>query len=64
MPFTSMGKKAFVFGRTMEDLDEDYEFDEYDDRPDDHEEIPVEEEIIETEDLNIPDFEFDDLKSK
>lgn len=62
MPFTSMGKKAFVFGRTMEDLDEDYEFDQYDDRPDDLEDIPVE--VLETEDLDIPDFDLDDLKSK
>jgi len=63
MPFTSMGKKAFVFGRTVEDLDEDYEFDQYDDRPDDLEDIPVEE-VLETEDLDIPDFDLDDLKSK
>lgn len=62
MPFTSMGKKAFVFGRTMEDLDEDYEFDQYDDRPDDLEDISVE--VLETEDLDIPDFDLDDLKSK
>lgn len=27
MPFTSMGSKAFVFGKTMQDLDEDYEYD-------------------------------------
>ncbi|XP_077226200.1 uncharacterized protein LOC143859366 [Tasmannia lanceolata] len=33
MPFTTMGTKPFVFGKTMEDLDEDYEFDDYDYRP-------------------------------
>lgn len=63
MPFTSMGKKAFVFGQTVQDLPEDYDFDGYDDRPDD-EDSPVEEAILETEDLDIPDFELDDLKSK
>ncbi|RVW66201.1 hypothetical protein CK203_047389 [Vitis vinifera] len=26
MPFTTMGTKAFVFGKTMEDLDEDFEY--------------------------------------
>lgn len=30
MPFTTMGKKSFVFGRTMEDLDADYEYEIYD----------------------------------
>ncbi|XP_020522527.1 uncharacterized protein LOC18433403 isoform X2 [Amborella trichopoda] len=30
MPFTTMGKKPFVFGKTMEDLDEDYEYDFHD----------------------------------
>ncbi|KAA8543728.1 hypothetical protein F0562_022095 [Nyssa sinensis] len=29
MPFTTMGTKQFVFGQTMEDLDEDYEYDTY-----------------------------------
>lgn len=27
MPFTTMGTKHFVFGKTMEDLDEDYGYD-------------------------------------
>ncbi|KAJ8573947.1 hypothetical protein K7X08_010458 [Anisodus acutangulus] len=30
MPFTTMGTKQFVFGRTMEDLDADYEYEMYD----------------------------------
>lgn len=30
MPFTTMGTKSFVFGKTMENLDEDYEYDTYD----------------------------------
>ncbi|KAK4380129.1 hypothetical protein RND71_001991 [Anisodus tanguticus] len=30
MPFTAMGTKQFVFGRTMEDLDADYEYEMYD----------------------------------
>ncbi|KAM7466155.1 hypothetical protein LguiB_013717 [Lonicera macranthoides] len=30
MPFTTMGTKNFVFGRTMEALDEDYEYNIYD----------------------------------
>ncbi|KAH0658522.1 hypothetical protein KY289_027270 [Solanum tuberosum] len=30
MPFTTMGTKHFVFGRTMEDLDTDYEYEMYD----------------------------------
>ncbi|KAJ0974391.1 hypothetical protein J5N97_016356 [Dioscorea zingiberensis] len=29
MPFTTMGTKPFAFGRSMKDLDEDYEFDVY-----------------------------------
>lgn len=29
LPFTTMGTKQFVFGRTMEDLDEDYQLDVY-----------------------------------
>lgn len=29
MPFTTMGAKHFAFGKTMEDLDEDYEFETY-----------------------------------
>ncbi|KAJ8767792.1 hypothetical protein K2173_020732 [Erythroxylum novogranatense] len=32
MPFTTMGTKSFVFGKTMEDLDEDYQYDIYDTR--------------------------------
>ncbi|KAF3454250.1 hypothetical protein FNV43_RR04697 [Rhamnella rubrinervis] len=31
MPFTTMGTKSFVFGKTMENLDEDYQYDIYDD---------------------------------
>ncbi|KAK1319568.1 hypothetical protein QJS10_CPB04g01443 [Acorus calamus] len=27
MPFTTMGTKTFIFGKTMEDTEEDYEFD-------------------------------------
>lgn len=30
MPFTTMGTKQFMFGRTMEDLDQDYEYETYD----------------------------------
>ncbi|KAM6584696.1 hypothetical protein CsatB_011698 [Cannabis sativa] len=30
MPFTTMGTKQFVFGKTMEGLDEDYEYENYD----------------------------------
>ncbi|GAB4859943.1 hypothetical protein Ancab_011422 [Ancistrocladus abbreviatus] len=30
LPFTTMGTKSFVFGKTMEDLDADYEYDVYD----------------------------------
>nr|XP_043636570.1 uncharacterized protein LOC122607619 [Erigeron canadensis] len=30
MPFTTMGTKHFVYGRTMEDLDKDYEYEVYD----------------------------------
>ncbi|KAK2974620.1 hypothetical protein RJ640_025914 [Escallonia rubra] len=29
MPFTCMGTKRFVFGKTMEDLDEDFEYETY-----------------------------------
>ncbi|GAV66608.1 Ribosomal_S18 domain-containing protein [Cephalotus follicularis] len=32
MPFTTMGTKSFIFGKTMEDRDEDYEY-EYFDNP-------------------------------
>ncbi|KAF8402644.1 hypothetical protein HHK36_010733 [Tetracentron sinense] len=32
MPFTTMGTKPFIFGKTMEDLDDDYEYDNYDTR--------------------------------
>ncbi|KAL5580736.1 hypothetical protein UlMin_013178 [Ulmus minor] len=31
MPFTTMGTKPFVFGKTMEDLDEDYEYESFND---------------------------------
>jgi hypothetical protein len=30
MPFTTMGTKSFVFGKTMESLDEDFEYESYD----------------------------------
>ncbi|KAJ9535588.1 hypothetical protein OSB04_un001277 [Centaurea solstitialis] len=30
MPFTTMGTKHFVYGRTMQDLDKDYEYETYD----------------------------------
>jgi len=30
LPFTTMGTKAFVFGRTMEDLDQDFMVEAYD----------------------------------
>ncbi|KAI7757940.1 hypothetical protein M8C21_007676 [Ambrosia artemisiifolia] len=30
MPFTTMGTKHFVYGRTMQDLDKDYEYEVYD----------------------------------
>ncbi|GMH07369.1 hypothetical protein Nepgr_009209 [Nepenthes gracilis] len=32
LPFTTMGTKAFKFGKTMEDLDEDYEYDSHNNR--------------------------------
>lgn len=34
MPFTTMGKKSFVFGETMEDLDKDFEYEAYDNHVD------------------------------
>ena len=30
LPFTTMGTKAFVFGKTMEDLDQDFMVETYD----------------------------------
>lgn len=30
MPFTAMGTKSFVFGKSMQDLDEDFEYERYD----------------------------------
>lgn len=30
LPFTTMGTKSFVFGKTMENLDEDFEYESYD----------------------------------
>ncbi|XP_022880924.1 uncharacterized protein LOC111398226 [Olea europaea var. sylvestris] len=30
MPFTTMGTKQFVYGKTMEDLDEDHSYETYD----------------------------------
>lgn len=30
MPFTTMGTKSFVFGRTMESRDEDFEYESFD----------------------------------
>lgn len=36
MPFTTMGTKSFIFGRTMENLDEDFQYETYNtDRVDD-----------------------------
>eukprot|EP00252_Welwitschia_mirabilis_P018070 TRINITY_DN40256_c0_g1_i1.p1 TRINITY_DN40256_c0_g1~~TRINITY_DN40256_c0_g1_i1.p1 ORF type:complete len:309 (+),score=83.98 TRINITY_DN40256_c0_g1_i1:218-1144(+) len=35
MPFTCMGTKPFVYGKTMEDKDQDYYFDQYKDAADD-----------------------------
>jgi len=32
MPFTTMGTKSFVFGKTMEARDEDFEYETYDRR--------------------------------
>lgn len=32
MPFTTMGTKRFAFGQTMQNLDQDYEYDTYDTR--------------------------------
>eukprot|EP00257_Ricinus_communis_P021224 XP_015580655.1 uncharacterized protein LOC8288656 isoform X1 [Ricinus communis] len=32
MPFTTMGTKSFVFGKSMQDLDEDYEYESFDRR--------------------------------
>ena len=32
MPFTTMGTKSFVFGKTMEARDEDFEYETYDSR--------------------------------
>ena len=29
MPFSTMGTKPFFYGKTMEDLEEDYEYDTY-----------------------------------
>lgn len=34
MPFTTMGTKTFVFGKTMEDLDKDYEYEVFDNTAD------------------------------
>ena len=35
LPFTTMGTKQYVFGRTMEDLDADFQLDEYSIPPED-----------------------------
>ncbi|KAI6668652.1 hypothetical protein NL676_010788 [Syzygium grande] len=32
MPFTTMGTKSFIFGKTMENLDEDYEYEAFEGR--------------------------------
>lgn len=29
MPFTTMGTKSFIFGKTMENLDDDYAYESY-----------------------------------
>lgn len=43
LPFTTMGTKQFAFGRTMEDLDEDFRLEEeYDTRAADLVQDPVE----------------------
>lgn len=34
MPFTTMGTKSFLFGNSMEDSREDYEFETFDDSGD------------------------------
>lgn len=34
MPFTTMGTKSFIFGRTMENLDKDFEYEVFDDNAD------------------------------
>ena len=39
MPFTTMGTKAFIFGKSMEGLDEDYEYETYDNRMNDDIEV-------------------------
>ncbi|OMO84334.1 Ribosomal protein S18 [Corchorus capsularis] len=36
MPFTTMGTKRFVFGRTMEDQDEDYSYESLDTNPEEN----------------------------
>ncbi|KAH9327789.1 hypothetical protein KI387_007967, partial [Taxus chinensis] len=40
LPFTMMGKKPFAFGKTMEDLEEDYKCDDYVGNVDDLEDVP------------------------
>ena len=30
MPFTTMGTESFVYGKSMEDLDEDFEYETFD----------------------------------
>lgn len=35
MPFTTMGTKSFVYGKSMENLDKDYEYEVYDSPVDD-----------------------------
>uniref|UniRef100_A0A0D6RAQ2 Small ribosomal subunit protein bS18c n=1 Tax=Araucaria cunninghamii TaxID=56994 RepID=A0A0D6RAQ2_ARACU len=59
LPFTTMGKKPFIFGKTMEDLDEDYQFDGYVENADDLEDSP---EVVGNEDLDIPDLNIDGSK--
>ena len=44
IPFTTMGTKSFVFGKSMETLDEDYEYETFDSgmNADADEKVPLE----------------------
>ena len=57
LPFTLMGKKPFQFGKTMEDLDEDYKYDIYVENADELEDVSEIEASVLTEDLDVPDLE-------
>ncbi|XP_057871577.2 uncharacterized protein LOC131077984 isoform X2 [Cryptomeria japonica] len=56
LPFTLMGKKPFAFGKTMEDLDEDYRYDTYAENADELEDVSEIEAPVLNEDLDIPDL--------